>query len=73
MDKAASEGEGNTPPLWGGEIFHSLPKIFLFALSTAEVSRVARYMRVVRSDSCPSPSLIVEMETFLDLAILAHE
>ena len=34
-------------------------KICLFALSTADVSSEARYMRVVFSDSCPKASLMV--------------
>ena len=45
----------------------------LFALSTAEDSSAARYIRVVFSLSCPIPSLITESGTFFCLAILAHE
>ena len=46
--------------------------IILFALSIAIVSNDARYMRVVASESCPIPSLITEMGTFLLFAILAQ-
>ena len=44
-----------------------------FALSTDEVSNDVRYIFVVVSESCPMASLIVEIEIFLLLAILAHE
>ena len=53
--------------------FYNDFKIILFALSTAIVSNEARYMRVVVSESCPIPLLIIEIGTFLLLAMLAQE
>lgn len=47
-------------------------KICLFALSTADVSSEARYMRVVFSDSCPKASLMVARGMFLHRAMLAQ-
>ena len=41
-------------------------------MSTADVSIVARYMRVVASESCPIASLITDIGIFLLLAILAQ-
>ena len=53
-------------------IFYNDFNISLFALSTIEVSNEAKYMRVVFSESCPIASLIVAMDMFLLLAMLAH-
>lgn len=39
-------------------LFYNEDKIIEFALSTMELSREARYMRVVLSESCPIASLI---------------
>ena len=49
------------------------PNIILFALSTTDVSKEARYICVVASESCPIPSLITDNGTFFALAALAHE
>jgi hypothetical protein len=49
------------------------PKIILFALSTTDISKDARYICVVVSESCPIPSLITDNGTFFALAALAHE
>ena len=49
------------------------PKIILFALSTTDVSKEARYICVVASESCPIPSLMTDKGTFFALAALAHE
>ena len=42
------------------------------ALSIVDVSKEARYIRVVLSESCPIASLIIESGMFLLLAILAQ-
>ena len=63
-------------PLWGDcnlQNNQRSSRIFLFALSTTDASSEARYMRVVLSESCPIPSLIVEIGIFFALAMLAHE
>ena len=38
----------------------------------AKVSKDAKYIRVVASESCPIPSLITDSGTFLLFAMLAH-
>ena len=48
-------------------------RIFLFALSITSVSREARYIWVVFSESCPKPSLITERGMPSSLAMLAQE
>ena len=48
------------------------PNIILFALSTTDVSKEARYICVVASESCPIPSLITDNGTFFALAALAY-
>ena len=45
----------------------------LLALSTGDVSREARYIRVVLSDRCPMPSLITESGMPSVRAADAHE
>ena len=52
---------------------YSNPNIILFALSTTDVSKEARYICVVASESCPMPSLMTDKGTFFALAALAHE
>ena len=47
--------------------------IIALALSMTVVSSDARYICVVVSESCPMPSHMTEMGTFLCLAALAHE
>ena len=54
-------------------LLYNSPKIFLFALSTTDVSNEARYICVVASESCPMPSLMTDRGTLLALAALAHE
>ena len=44
-----------------------------FALSIIELSKEARYICVVFSESCPMPALMTERGMFWLLAILAHE
>ena len=44
-----------------------------FALSIVELSKEARYICVVFSESCPMPALMTERGMFWLLAILAHE
>ena len=43
---------------------YSNPNIILFALSTTDVSKEARYICVVASESCPIPSLITGQRIF---------
>ena len=47
--------------------------IIALALSTAAVSREARYMRVVASERCPMPSEMTLRGTPLERAAVAQE
>lgn len=55
------------------DYFYKSLNIISFALSITELSNDARYIWVVLSESCPIPSLIIEIGIFLLFAILAHE
>lgn len=54
-------------------IYHSNLNILRFALSIISVFSDAKYICVVRSDSCPIPSLITDSGIPSSRAILAHE
>ena len=54
------------------DIFYKDCNIILLALSIAIVSKDARYIRVVASESCPRPSLIIDIGIFLLFAMLAQ-
>ncbi len=54
-------------------LYHSIFRILLFALSISDVSREARYIRVVPSESCPMPPLMTGRGIPALPAMLAHE
>ena len=62
-----------TPLKSSNHSFHNNFSIFLLALSITCVSKEARYICVVLSESCPIPSLITDIGIPSSLAILAHE
>ena len=62
-----------TPLKSSNHSFHNNFSIFLLALSITCVSKEARYICVVLSESCPIPSLITDIGIPSSLAMLAHE